>query len=394
MRWRHRLLVALTCVAAITAAPVAFAQDEVVGTETDAQVDGPSILHIREGAADAETAARITAVNEQWMSENPGRTPALREEYRPKGSALLWRFYRNQGFFPNWVTAARDVLRRQRAGEAGRARASVNEIVSYSARRVAPDGTAFRMNDSVYLSTDSTAPPWRDAMGQGLILSTLIPTLDENSTERERGRILTLATEYLNSFAVDWRDGGVATDGKAGGMWFLEYATPRGDQSRILNGFAQSIVSLDRFATQADALAAQDPRWGELRDRARGYVYQAALEVDAHLDVYDLHNGLSRYSLKSMDPAPETYQVYHRQLLQLLQNIEYLPKEWRDHFDRVRVAWGGEKLGDSGRPWWHWAVLAAIVIAVVLIVLRIRAQRRRARRRRRQIIDHGVPPPT
>ncbi len=371
---------------AAAAAPVALAQDEAA--------EGPSILHIREGAADAETAARITAVNEQWMRENPGRTPVLREEYRPEGSALLWRFYRNQGFFPNWVTAARDVLRRQRAGEAGRGRASVDEIVSYSARRVAPDGTVFRMNDSVYLSTDSTAPPWRDAMGQGLILTTLIPTLDENSTERERGRIHALATEYLNSFAVDWRDGGVATDGKAGGMWFLEYATPRGDQSRILNGFAQSIVSLDRFATQADALAAEDPRWAELRDRAREYVYQAALEVDHHLDVYDLNNGLSRYSLRSMDPAPETYQVYHRQLLQLLQNIDYLPQEWRDHFDRVRVSWGGEDLGGSGRSWWQWTLVAVVVLAVVLIVLRIRARRLRMRRRRRQIIDHGVPPPT
>jgi len=344
----------------------------------------PSILHIREGAADAETAARITEINQQWMDRNPGKTPVRKEEFRPEGSALLWRYYRNQGFFPNWVTAARDVGRRQRAGEPGNARDAVDEIVAFGARRVAPDGTPFRINDSVYLSTDSTAPPWRDAMGQGLILTTLIPTLDENATDEERGRVFTLAEEYLNSFAVDWRDGGVATDGTAGGKWFLEYATPRGDDSRILNGFAQSIVSLDRFATQADGLAATDPRFGELRDRAREYVYLAALEVNAHLDEYDLHNGLSRYSLRTMDPAPETYQVYHRQLLQLLQNIEYLPREWREHFNSVRISWGGEN-PDTGRPWWFWTI-AGIVAAIVaaLIVLRVRARRRDRRRRARR----------
>lgn len=382
MTWRARFILLVVAVLALLGVGTAAAQ--------------PSILHLREGAADAETAARITAVNQQWMDEHPGTRPERKEEYRPKGSQLLWRYYNNQGFFPNWVTAARDVIHRQRDGEKGNARVAVDEIVWYSARRVAPDGTAFRMNDSVYLSTDSTAPPWRDAMGQGLILTTLIPTLDENSTDRQKGRIYTLAEEYLNSFAVDWRDGGVATDGKAGGKWFLEYATPRGDDSRILNGFAQSIVSLDKFATQADALAAEDPRWGELRDRARGYVYDAALEVDAHLDTYDLQNGLSRYSLRTTDPAPETYQIYHRQLLALLMQIDYLPREWRDHYKTMLIAWNGEVPDipgeDEGRGW-MWPVLGIVaLIVIVLVGLRIRARRMRARRRRRPRIDTDPPP--
>ncbi len=351
----------------------------------------PSILHIREGAADAETAARITAVNQQWMDAHPGKTPEKKQEFRPEGSAILWRYYRNQGFFPNWVTAARDVGRRQRAGEAGNGRAAVDEIVSYGTRRVAPDGTVFRVNESVYLSTDGTAPPWRDAMGQGLILTTLIPTLDESSTSADRERIRMLATEYLNSFGVDWRDGGVGTDGKAGGKWFLEYATPRGDESRILNGFMQSIVSLNRFAAQADTLAAKDPGWADLRDRAREYVRLAALEVDAHLDDYDLHNGLSRYSMRSTDPAPETYQVYHRQLLQLLQDVDYLPKEWRDHFNRVRASWSGEDLS-SGRPWWQWTLVVAGAILLILVALRIRARRMQMRRRRTRLGDGDAPP--
>lgn len=339
-----------------------------------------SILHLRPGATDAATAARIQAVNDQWQAANPDATPERKQEFRPRGSDLLWIYYRRQGFFPNWVAAARDLLRRDRAGETTGVRRGVDEIVSYSHRRTAPDGTVFRINESPYLSTDSTAPPWRDAMGQGLILTTLATTLHDQSTPRERERIRGLATEYLNSFAVDWRDGGVATDGKAGGNWYLEYATPRGDASRVLNGFMQSIASLDRFASQADVLAKDDPQWAELRDRAREYVRLAALEVDAHLDDYDLGGGISRYSMRSTDPAPPVYQVFHRQLLQRLQQIGYLPREWRDHFDRVRMSWGGPDLTPP-RPWWHWGLVGLWAVAIALVALRLRARARRRRSR-------------
>jgi len=366
MRSVRRLAVIAGLIGATVAADGAVAQE--------------SILHLRPGATDPETAARIQAVNDQWQAANPGKTPERKEEFRPRGSDLLLVYYRRQGFFPNWVSAARDLLRRDRAGETDSVRRGVDEIVSYSHRRTAPDGTVYRMNDSPYLSTDSTAPPWRDAMGQGLILTTLATTLHDRSTPRERARIRVLATEYLNSFAVDWRDGGVSTDGKAGGNWYLEYATPRGDASRVLNGFMQSIASLDRFASQADALVAQDPQWAPLRDRAREYVRLAALEVDAHLDDYDLGGGISRYSMRSTDPAPDVYQVYHRQLLERLQNIDYLPREWRDHFDEMRMSWGGRDLSPQ-RPWWHWGLVGVWAVAIILVALRLRARRGRTARR-------------
>ena len=70
-------------------------------------------------------------------------------------------------------------------------------------------------------------------------------------------------------------------------------------------------------------------------------------QLNAHLDEYDLGGGISRYSLTREGPAPDVYQTYHRQLLLLLQDVDYLPKAWREHFSDVRVAWGG--MGDARR---------------------------------------------
>ena len=342
-----------------------------------------SILKLRPGATDAETAAKIQAVNDQWVARNPGQVPCRKCEFRPTGSNLLWLYYRRQGFFPNWVSAARDLLRRERLGQTDGFAEGVAEIVSYSTRYTSASGIAFRVNESPYLSPDSTAPPWRDAMGQGLILTLFVEALPTNPTPEQLAQARTYAAEYLNSFAVHWREKGVAADGSAGGRWYLEYATERGDRARVLNGFMQTLVSLDRFVGQADTLA-EDPEWAALRDRARQYVIDGARELNAHIDAYDFgKDKLAKYSLAKPDPAPEVYQVFHRQLLLRLKDISYLPKAWRDHFEQMRLTWGGAPLG--GGFWRWWTILLLIVGSVLaLLVLRRRQVVLRRRRRRRQ----------
>ena len=367
---RGRLLIALLAVGLVAFGSLAA---------TAAAAKNP-ILNLRDGAADEQTAARITSINDWWVAKFPGERPCRKCEIRPEDSQLVWTYYRRQGFFPNWVRAARDLLRRDRAGEAESFRAGVDEVVSYAKRRVSPDGLPYRINESAYLSPDSTAPPWRDAMGQGLILTLFVEAIPENPTPADLDEARTLATEYLNSFAVHWSVGGVGANGSAGGRWYLEYATPWGERARVLNGFMQTLVSLDRFASQADTLAA-DPEWAALRDRARDYVRLGALELDAHLDKYDFgRDQLSRYSLAKPDPAPPVYQTYHRQLLLRLQKVDYLPEEWRDHFSRIRVQWGGATGGFDFVQWWTLLLMAALAAAVVLLWRRRTAVRRRRRR--------------
>ena len=346
---------------------------------TEAAPAPKPLLNLREGAADPATVARLTAVNDRWARENPGRMPCRKCEIRPPGSNLLWVYYRRQGFFPNWVSAARDLLRRQRAGEVETYQAGVREIVSYGKLRTSPDGLRYRINESPYLAPDSTPPPWRDAMGQGLILTLFVPAITAEATPEQVAEAKALATEYLNSFAVHWRDGGVMTDGSAGGRWYLEYATEKGDKARVLNGFMQTLVSMNRFSDQADTLAS-DPEWAALRDRAREYVRLGALELNAHIDKYDYGvDQLSRYSLAKPDPAPAVYQTYHRQLLLRLQDIEYLPKDWREHFSAVRVMWGGSEDSFDFVRW--WTILLAVLVLVGLILTFRRWQVVRVRER-------------
>ena len=355
----------------------------VAASASAAPAPAPRLLDLRDGAANAATGARITAVNAWWESANPDRRPCRKCEIRPPGSSLVWTYYRRQGFFPNWVRAARDLLRRERAGKLASFRAGVDEIVRFSSRRTSPSGVTYRINESPYLAPDSTPPPWRDAMGQGLILTLLAETLPQNPTAQELARARTLATEYLNSFLVHWSEGGIAAHGSAGGRWFLEYASAKGDRARVLNGFMQTLVSLDRFASQADALSA-DPGWAALRDRARGYVRDGALELDAHLDEYDYgKDQLSKYSLARPDPAPPVYQTYHRQLLLRLQDINYLPQDWRDHFSGMRVQWGGKP--DPG--WFRWWMAALALLAALIVALIVR-RRRVVRRGSRPVLVH------
>jgi D-glucuronyl C5-epimerase C-terminus len=342
-----------------------------------------SILKLRPGATDRATAAKLQAVNDQWVAQNPGQVPCRKCEFRPANSNLLWLYYRNRGFFPDWFSAARDLLRRERLGQTEGFADGVAEIVAYSTRYTTPAGITFRVNESPYLSPDSTAPPWRDAMGQGLILTLFVEALPSEPTPGQLEQTRIHAEEYLNSFAVHWRQNGVAADGSAGGRWYLEYATERGDQARVLNGFMQTLVSLDRFVGQADTLA-EDPQWAALRDRARQYVIDGARELNAHIDKYDYgKDKLAKYSLAKPDPAPEVYQVFHRQLLLRLKDISYLPKEWRDHFEQMRLTWGGVPLGGGIVRWWTVALMI-VGMLVLLLALRRRQVVRRRRRRRLQ----------
>ena len=337
------------------------------------------LLVLRDGAATPADAARITAANAWWERNHPGETPCRKCVMRPPGSDLLWTYYRRQGFFPNWVAGSRDLLRRDGAGQAAGFRAGVAEIVSYSVVRTSPQGIRYRINESPYLAPDSTSPPWRDAMGQGLILTLFVPSIPERPTAEQIVTARTHATEYLNSFAVHWRDGGIAADGSAGGRWYLEYAHEKGDRARVLNGFMQTLVSLDKFATQTERFG-DDPQWSALRDRAREYVRLGAVELNAHLDEYDLGGGVSRYSLTREGPAPAVYQTYHRQLLRLLQGLDYLPKQWRRHFSEVRVSWGGRTDGTGLVTW--WSVLGASLLALALLALL----------RRRRVVRRAVAP--
>jgi hypothetical protein len=59
------------------------------------------------------------------------------------------------------------------------------------------------------------------------------------------------------------------------------------------------------------------------------------------LPQYDLGDGWSLYSLARPGHAPPSYHVYHRQLLERLERIRYLPLAWRVAMDDVRVRWGG-----------------------------------------------------
>lgn len=337
---------------------------------TPALADGAKpLLVLRESATPPADAARIAAANAWWASNHPGETPCRKCVMRPPDSDLLWTYYRHQGFFPNWVAGARDLLRRDRAGHADEFRAGVAEIVSYSVARTSPQGLRYRVNESPYLAPDSTSPPWRDAMGQGLILTLFVPSIPVRPTARQIAAARTGATEYLNSFAVHWRDGGIAADGSAGGRWYLEYAHEKGDRARVLNGFMQTLVSLDRFATQTERFG-DDPKWTALGDRAREYVRLGALELNSHLDEYDLGGGVSKYSLTREGPAPVVYQTYHRQLLRILQGVEYLPSEWRGHFSAVRVKWGGRP-GQMDIPI-RWGVLGTGLLCMMLLLLMIR----------------------
>ena len=95
-----------------------------------------------------------------------------------------------------------------------------------------------------------------------------------------------------------WRDRGP-------GQWFLEYTYRH--RERVLNGFMQSIISLDRFSRQADRLGRSSAEWRALASRARTHVLKGSRALAYWLPTFDLGGGKTRYSLTG-GPAPAFYQ--------------------------------------------------------------------------------------
>ena len=221
-------------------------------------------------------------------------------------------------------------------------RAAVSEVVALSTLDRA-GGHAFRVNENLFaVPEDGHPPPWRDAMGTGLILADLVPALPPGADAHELDAARRIARQYLATFSVDQRQGGVVIHPGGAGAWYLEYTYRTRD--RVLNGFLQSVLSLGRFARQAERLSRRHPEWGALADRARERVRAGALAAYDWLPAYDLGGGACLYQLGGSVASPK-YRAYHQDLLGDLARIPYLPAAWRDRFEFYRVRWGGAPRG-------------------------------------------------
>ncbi len=292
---------------------------------------------------------QILAVNRWWVTKF-GKIPCEGCTVRPPQSTLIWTYYLNQGYFPNWVRATRDSLRHQARGDVARTRITGQEILGAATVDKLPNGTRFRVLESAYRAPDKQPAPWRDAMGNGLALTLVIPSLPENPTMADMVAAKEVAREYLNSFSIHWRSGGLAAYGPNGGRWYLEYAYAQGARARVLNGFMQSLVSLDRFGRQTSDLVRYDPEWAELRDQAETLVFLGVQELVRVIPQYDMGDGWSRYSLTRAGRSPLKYHIYHRQLLARLEPLAYLPENSRRTLKRFRVRWGGDLITQSRDP--------------------------------------------
>lgn len=280
-------------------------------------------------------AAAIRVVNGSWRAGRPGGD---RSWVRPAGSSLIWTVYSGQGLFPNWVHAGTELNDRLRHGSRAGYRAGVSEIVALSTLDRAA-GRLFRVNENLFsVPEDGHPPPWRDAMGTGVILALIVPAIPPGADAREIDMARHVAEQYQSTFFVDRRRGGVVFDDGGPGAWYLEYAYR--DRERVLNGFLQSVVSLSRFARQADALTRRHPEWAVLADRARERVGAGALAAYRWLPAYDLGGGATRYQLGS-GAASQRYRTYHQVLLGELAGISYLPAAVRARFSFYRIRWGG-----------------------------------------------------
>ncbi len=279
-------------------------------------------------------------IRQAWARS--GRSARDRQVMRIAPSSLVWTYYRGHGLVLNWVHAATELKPRLKAGRFDDYRAGVAEAVALSTTERSPSGRTLRLNENWFTTPDDRhPPPWRDAMGTALILASLTPALASDAPRHERDVALQVATEYLESFGVDSRDGGLLWRERGPGEWFLEY-TYRTD-ARVLNGFMQAVVSLDRFSRQADRLARRDARWRPLAARARQHVYRASRALAYWLPAYDLGGGRTRYDLTS-DPASRSYRLYHQKLLGSLAQVSYVPRRWRVTFMTYRVRWGGSRV--------------------------------------------------
>ena len=305
-----------------------------------AAVRGYPAVRVAAGAAPAPMARQIERVN-AWWARTKTFVPCAGCMVRPPGSSILWTYYRGQGLYPNWVRAARDILRMSARGNMPALRRGTAEILAATTVHRLPNGTRFRTIESAYAAPDGQRAPWRDAMGTGLVLTLIIPALPDTPTPAQSALARTQAQEILNAFGTDYRRGGLTVRGTGRGLWYLEYAYGNGDRQRVLNGFMQAIASLHRFQKQADELGRTDPAWYPLRDLAQDLVKRGTIEVVRNISRYDNGDGWSRYSLTRPGRAPQVYHTYHVQLLERLTAVPYLPAGHRAVLARYRDRWNG-----------------------------------------------------
>jgi hypothetical protein len=277
--------------------------------------------------------AVIHQVNAKWALSR--RPLADRARVRPGGSALVWTNYEKQGLYPNWVHAGTELNERLRRRRVEDYRAGVSEVLALSRSDRAGRHT-YRVNENHFTTPDDRrSPPWRDGMGTAVLLALLIPAIPPGDTY-EDALARKAAREYLATFAVSHRDGGALWTDRGPGAWYLEY-TYR-SQRRVLNGFMQSLVSLDRFSRQAGKRAKHDPSWRPLAQRARGLVRRGGISLTYWLPRYDLGPGKTRYALGS-GPASEQYRAYHVQLLQQLARVSHLTPAQKKRFRAYAARW-------------------------------------------------------
>lgn len=286
--------------------------------------------------ARSQPKAQVRRINARWRSSNRGNL-RNRDRVQPPGSALVWTHYAGQGLYPNWVHAATElngIL--GKSGQRTPYRAGVAEVLAASRRDRSRAGLVYRLNENHFRTPDDNkAPPWRDAMGSALILAHL-PTATSTGDGREQAIALDYAEQYLAAFTVSHAQGGLLWRGSRPGNWYLEYTYRT--RARVLNGFMQSIVSLDRFERQARRLARRDARWHTLANRARRLAVEGGRALHHWLPAYDLGAGRTRYSLTS-GPATEEYRSFHVSLLKKLSAISYLPRRWRARHNVFAARW-------------------------------------------------------
>ena len=276
---------------------------------------------------------KIRSVNRVWR--RGGRSLPNRARVKPRGSRLVWTNYSGQGLYPNWVHAGTELNERLRKRKSSAYRAGVAEVLAFS-REARTETKRFRVNENLFADPDGGGTvPWRDGMGTAVLLALLEPAIPHGDAY-EANLARKTAAEYLATFDVSHRSGGVRWSHRGPGAWYLEY-THR-TRNRVLNGFMQSLVSLDRFSRQAGRRAKSDPAWKPLSLRARRLVREGAVSLAFWLPAYDLGKGKTRYALRS-GPAAERYRKFHVQLLTQLGGVSYITAGQRKRFTTYAARW-------------------------------------------------------
>ncbi|HJZ61490.1 MAG TPA: PKD domain-containing protein, partial [Miltoncostaeaceae bacterium] len=166
---------------------------------------------------------RIRTVRAAWRAA--GRGAGNRQILRVPDSDLSWTWYSGQGLALNWVHAGTELKTRLKRRALSSYRAAIAEALAFSTTNRTGDGRVFRVNENLFRTPDDGHPPgWRDGMGTAVLLADLLPALRPDAPEHERDLALQVAGQYLATFSVDWRHGGVLWHDQGPGEWFLEYS--------------------------------------------------------------------------------------------------------------------------------------------------------------------------